>query len=262
MQKTETEMTPGQWQGWQRFWASHLGQEVLAAEQALLQPLLENQQGYHLLSIGSLPAGDLFKSSAIRHRMEWRPSQETADHPGCLIADPCLLPLPDDSIDLVILHHALELFASPHALLKEAARITLPKGELMILGFNPYSLWGLSRLLPAGLQAEPVRALRGARFLAEPRLHDWLTFLDLHSEEASRHLFHRPPSNRKGLLQRLRNLDQRLDQRNWPLAAIYLLRVKKRIGSPLQRVVQQRSTGWLPVQTVSSPTRNSLKTEK
>ncbi|SFX42499.1 class I SAM-dependent methyltransferase [Marinospirillum alkaliphilum] len=261
VQKAETEMTPGCWQSWQKFWQSTLGQAVLEAETALLKPLLQELHGYHLLTLGSCPVHDLVKDCGIRHQIEWRPSVELADTPSCLIADPCLLPLPDDSMDLVLLHHSLELFTSPHALLKEAARITLPKGEMMILSFNPNSLWGLSRLLPAGLQAEPVRELQGMQLLSQTRLTDWLEFLDMYPDEA-RHIFHRPPCNREKLQQKLKQLDQKLDRRDWPFAGIYLLRVRKRIGSPLRRVVGQKNTGWLPVQPVSSPTRSSLKTEK
>lgn len=245
------------WQTWQLFWDSHLGQAVLRAEAELLSPILEAQRGYHVLSVGACPAKPLLASCTIKHQMEWRPSFATADHASCLIADPAHLPLPNDSIDLVLLHHSLELLARPHALLKEAARVTLPKGEILILGFNPYSLWRLAQILPKNLQTKPLQVLKSARFISQNKLLDWFEFLDLKQEERQR-VFHRPPCNRLNILQRLETLDQRLDKKNWPLAGIYLLRIKKRVGSPLRPELKKKSPSWLAAQPVVSPTRTSL----
>ncbi|WP_160169813.1 class I SAM-dependent methyltransferase [Marinospirillum insulare] len=249
------------WQAWQKFWASHLGKEVLRVEAELLAPIMESLCGYHVLSLGSCSSKHLLASCTIKHKIEWRPSFALAEHPSCLIADPSKLPLPNDSMDVVLLHHSLEIFDRPHALLKEAARVTLPKGEMLILGFNPYSLWGLAKMLPKSLQAEPLVALKSAAFISQNKLQDWFEFLDL-KQEAAQQLFHRPVCNSKKLLVRLADLDQRLDKKNWPLAGIYLLRVKKRVGSPLRPQNVQKSTHWLTNQPVASPTRTSLKTEK
>jgi len=258
VQNQQTQVNLQVWKTWQTFWSSTLGQEVLAVETALLKPFLENERGYHLLVIGSCPAASFLETSGIRHTLEWRPALQLAEKESCLIADPAALPLPDDSMDLVILQHSLELFSSPHALLKEAARVTLAKGELVILGFNPVSLWGLARLLPGFMQAEPLRALKKADLISQAKLADWLEFLYL-KKEVDHQLFHRPPCNRLRFQQKMRTLDQRLDKKGWPLAGVYVLRIKKRIGSPLRPIPAWKKTGWLPVQPVSSPTRNSLK---
>ncbi|WP_051168027.1 class I SAM-dependent methyltransferase [Marinospirillum minutulum] len=249
------------WQAWQTFWASHLGKEVLRVEAELLAPIMESLCGYHVLSVGSCPSKPLLASCTIKHQIEWRPNFELAEHTSCLIADPSHLPLPNDSMDVVLLHHSLEIFDRPHALLKEAARVTLPKGELLIIGFNPLSLWGLARLLPKSLQAEPLQVLKSAELLSQKKLQDWFEFLDL-KQEACQQIFHRPACNNKKILTRLAELDQRLDKKNWPLAGIYLLRIKKRVGSPLRPKVAPKSTNWLSNQPVASPTRTSLKTEK
>ncbi|WP_114416506.1 class I SAM-dependent methyltransferase [Marinospirillum perlucidum] len=258
VQKQQAQVNRDTWNTWQHFWQSPLGREVLGSEEALLQPLVEAARGYHLLLIGSCPGGGWIETTRIGQVIEWRPSLDLAEKESCVLADPAALPFPDDCMDLVILQHSLELFARPHALLKEAARVTLPKGELVILAFNPISLWGLTRLLPAFLQPEPLRLLKQADLISQAKMDDWLEFLDL-NKEASYQLFHRPPCNRDALQQRLRSWDRKQDQRSWPLAGVYMLRIKKRIGSPLRPQPAWKKTGWMPAQPVSFPTRNSLK---
>ncbi len=246
------------WKSWQKFWQLPLGQELLLAEQQLLQPLLDEVRGYHLLLLGSTPAKSLLGATAIHHQLEWRPCLEVAEQSSCLLADPTALPLPDDSIDLVILHHSLELLAQPHALLKEAVRVTLAKGELVILGFNPWSLLGLTRLLPAWLVSQDIQVLRQASLISLPKLQDWLTFLDLDFAK-EQGCFHRPAWRSPRLLARFRNCDQRLDARQLPWAGVYMLRIKKRIGSPMRPLPWKKNTSWLPIQPVSSATRHWIK---
>ena len=49
----------------------------------------------------------------------------------------------------VVLPHVLEFEANPHQVLRESERVLIGEGHVVILGFNPWSLWGLWRLLLA-----------------------------------------------------------------------------------------------------------------
>ncbi len=51
----------------------------------------------------------------------------------------------NDNIDVVLLHHLLDYVDSPQDVLREAARVVLPMGHLVIVGFHPVSSWGLWR---------------------------------------------------------------------------------------------------------------------
>jgi SAM-dependent methyltransferase len=53
------------------------------------------------------------------------------------------LPFPNQSLDLVLLPHTLELARDPHDTLREVERVLVPEGRVVIVGFNPASLWGL-----------------------------------------------------------------------------------------------------------------------
>src|SRR5207253_2283625 len=63
----------------------------------------------------------------------------------CIESEYYDLPIIPSSIDIVILPHLLEFIDNPHRLLSEACRIIKPEGFIMILGFNPISLWGLKK---------------------------------------------------------------------------------------------------------------------
>jgi ubiquinone/menaquinone biosynthesis C-methylase UbiE len=52
------------------------------------------------------------------------------------------LPFEAQSVDLIVMPHTLEFTRDPHRLLREAERVLMPEGQLIILGFNSLSLWG------------------------------------------------------------------------------------------------------------------------
>jgi len=79
-----------------------------------------------------------------------------------------------DSVDAVLLPHTLEHHADPHGVLREVHRILRPDGKVVILGFNPFSWWGLRHRIsphgfPHGLHRQITRS----------RLSDWLNLLNL-----------------------------------------------------------------------------------
>jgi SAM-dependent methyltransferase len=83
------------------------------------------------------------------------------------------LPLPNNSIDAMVLHHALEISADPRSGLREAARVLVPGGRLVICAFNPLSLWG-ARCLYGRLGQDTFGRLR---LVTTFRLLDWLALL-------------------------------------------------------------------------------------
>lgn len=89
--------------------------------------------------------------------------------------DTAALPIAKGQADAVLLPHALEYAASPHRLLREADRLLSQRGHLIILGFNPVSLWGIRQAV--GLRHPALPA--GGRLLSLRRLADWLHLLDL-----------------------------------------------------------------------------------
>ncbi|HET20231.1 MAG TPA: SAM-dependent methyltransferase, partial [Chromatiales bacterium] len=134
------------------------------------------------------------------------------------------LPLAAESVDLVLMHHVLEYALDPHQVLREADRVLLPEGHLLLMTFNPVGPWGLRGLIQAGRRA-PWYGHR----LGRKRLHDWLGLLgyDVQAEAWAGHgcLRH---FNRTGASQ-VEQLGARFLPR---LGMTHLLLARKRVSMP------------------------------
>ena len=191
--------------------------------------------GYHALQLGA-PEWPLLRNSRIHHC--WAAATANTSKPlseqTALVLDATALPFAPASLDLLLLPHTLETSADPHATLREAARVLVPEGRLLVLGFNPSSLWGLqhgSRRMAQrmGSQAAPIlptaHALIGAR-----QLRDWLSLLGFEIDEGCFGCY-RPALARAPWFQRLQWLEAAGD-RWWPyLGGGYFLVATKRVRS-------------------------------
>lgn len=148
------------------------GQRLLDLEVGELQRQLPDVFGRHLLQIGNWAGGSaLLQGAETLHRAVLGTLSE--DGVSALI-DPQHLPLPAKSIDAVLLPHTLEFCASPHAVLRETARVLNDRGKLFILGFNPLGARAWRNRL--GLRGHLFPP--GAHFYGAQRLADWLQVLD------------------------------------------------------------------------------------
>ena len=143
------------------------GGYVLAWERGQFDAAVEDVFGYNAVQLG-LPGLDFLRESRI-------PLKVCAElEPGCgLRSQPVQLPLAPQSIDLLALPHVLEFSAQPHAILREAERVLMPEGSIVISGFNPLSLWGAARAL--GWERRQVPWC--GKFIGLLRLKDWLALL-------------------------------------------------------------------------------------
>jgi SAM-dependent methyltransferase len=207
--------------------SSTLGRVLLTAEKDLLDAILPNLFGYYLLIVGALSWGELVSASRIRNRVciasgrhHVRGSGECATLRGW----PGALPVATDSVDVVLLPHVLEFEDSPHDALREADRVLVPEGHVVVTGLNPFSLMGVWRAL-AGSRALPPWS---GRFVSVTRLRDWIALLGF-EVVALRTAFFRPPIGNPTVLERLRWIEAS-GARLWPYAGgLYLLVARKRV---------------------------------
>lgn len=147
------------------------GKRLLEVEISELRQLLPDLFGRSLLQIGSWGRADelIAESEMLHHAVVGNVGTPGAQ----TIADPAFLPILDKSVDAVLLPHTLEFARSPHDVLREVDRILTDRGRLIILGFNPWSVWGVRQLIGWRYRAFPG----GARFQSVSRLCDWLELL-------------------------------------------------------------------------------------
>lgn len=212
------------------WYAGQPGQTLAATEQALIDSVLPNLFGYHLLQLGSVVPCDLLSASRIPHRMvmveggalAWRRVPEV----GLFRGESEQLPVESSSIDVVLCPHILEFASSPHAVLREVERVLIPEGHLVIVSFNPWSLWGLARLLLGWKRQAPWCG----RFYSRGRLQDWLALLGFETV-VTRTAFFRLPLSYPGLLQRFEVIE-RSGSRWWPaLGGVHMVVAKKRVAT-------------------------------
>src|SRR5438477_783219 len=143
------------------------GAYVLGWELAQFDSAVEDVFGFRAVQIG-LPEVDFLRQNRIPFRFS------LALEPGAaLAADALQLPLASQSVDLVVLPHVLEFHHNPHDVLREAERVLMPEGHVVISGFNTFSLWRLRQLFTGRDAHSPW----DARFIGLLRLRDWLRVL-------------------------------------------------------------------------------------
>jgi SAM-dependent methyltransferase len=183
--------------------ATPLGQALLKEEKEALNDALQNQFGYFLLQMGVAGSQSLTETSRISHRFTLHP-QRLADESSSALADFHQLPLPNDSIDLVFLHHALEFSQNPHQLLREASRVLIPRGHLIIVVLNPWSIWGLFGQIARFFSK---KVLWRHQYLSQSRLLDWLRLLEMEPVSVYRGYF-RPPFPQTSLIEHLQWMER------------------------------------------------------
>lgn len=220
---------------------SAVGQQVARAERECIERMIENSFGHFLVQLGCV--GDFsaaFEHSRIRSHvvLSERECPHLDGYP--LRAKPAELPLAPASIDALLLPHTLDFALQPQHVLREAERVLIPEGRLLIIGFNPWSTWGVMR-----------GALRHRRppwcgnQLTSSRLIDWLDLLGFQLELREWLLF-RPPL-RSAYSDRLDWLEE-AGSRWWPVfGGVYVVRAVKRVrlATPL-RPHWSRRPAFLP----------------
>lgn len=226
-----------------------LGQFVLDSEERVLEQLLPGFFGYHLFQMSPQQRA-LYSSSVIQHKVKLTPNglgaEEQADS---MSASPDELPFSEDSLDVVLLHHMLEFSDSPQNLLREAARVSLPMGQLVIVGFNPLSLWGMYK--PVGKLQKKMPW--SGKFIPPGQLMDWLTLLNFKIDRAQYCMYGLPRLGKSPLLPDFSHGLSR--SANWPFGAIYVIVARKQTGSMIKMKPVWQNTRSFGKLSVVPPTR-------
>lgn len=136
------------------------------------------------------------------------------------------LPVPNNTLDAVVLHHALETAQDPRTAIREVSRALAPGGRLLIVSFNPWSLWGVR-----GAYAHVFRdSFSGLRFIGPRRLLDWLTVLGFELQQEVKYLAYGLPFPTRhqdaGIWQKIRAVAAAL-----PVGGVYVISAVKQAAA-------------------------------
>ena len=213
------------WSGLQKWYQSRLGKLFAQQERSLLEDTLSNLFGYHLLQVGRPDSENWLAGSRVSHCevMDFAGQGELAQAPG-FCGLPEHLPIQSDSMDVLVLPHVLEFSQHPHAVLREIERTLIPEGHLVLLVFNPFSLWKFPQWLPGLRNRKPWCG----RFLSTTRIRDWLALLGFDVVKVQGY-FYRPALQQMSLIQRMAFIE-RFGGRFWSfLGAANLILARKRV---------------------------------
>lgn len=194
------------------FYASPLGRVVARHLGAVLSSLIRVDAATRVLGFG-FATPYLDSVDGAERRLAFMPAgQGVIDWPAhngsaTALVEEDSLPLPDSSIDLALLVHALEMSPRPNALMAEIRRVLTSGGRLVIVAPNRQGPWARSDISPFGFgrpySRSQIRALFAeAGFEAEA----WTTAL------------HMPPTGRRPLIGAAAAID-RIGRRVWPAFA-------------------------------------------
>lgn len=224
-----------------QWYATSQGQYALRWEQARLDAMVADIFGYNALQLG-LPQNPFLRANRISYRFN-----STGRGVADILAEAHALPFANASLDLVVLPHVLEFSPQPHQVLREVERVLVSEGSVIVIGFNPYSLWGVRRLMARKCSAVPWRG----HFYSASRIRDWLTLLGLETQPGGFGCY-APPLATEKWLHRWRLLD-RIGGRLWTVGGgVYVLHAIKRVQgmrliAPNWRDLRAAKKGLSPV---------------
>ncbi|MGH1470091.1 MAG: class I SAM-dependent methyltransferase [Cellvibrionaceae bacterium] len=227
------------------------GQELLSEEKELVDRALTDLYGFHLMQLGISRHVDLTEASTINHRFAFTPSSlipsslvppnslatsqlppsplEKASlekHKKPLLtaqADIEKIPLGSESIDVALLHHVLEFTENPHQLLRETARVIIPRGYVVIVGFNPFSWFGVFKQFGRWFTQKTHWRHHSLRL---GRVLDWLTLLDFEPVSIEQG-FYRWPIDHSSVMEKTRWYERVAKKTKLPMGGFYIIVARK-----------------------------------
>ncbi len=242
----------------QRWYTEAAASKIIEAEKEEFEEILAKLYGYHLIFVGDSGLTPLVDTSLILHRVLLNPQAKSltplSSLPGAIEA----FPLRTDSVDVVVLPHTLEHALNPHEVLREAHRVLIPEGHVVITGFNPMSMWGLWH----GWKQMTGKIPRKGKMLSANRLRDWLKLLNFQIV-GGQNFYFRPPLSSVKWQGRLAFLES-WGQNCWPFfgGAYTLVAVKRVVPlTPIKARFKREKRIWQPAEGLPKPTTTSVEIE-
>ncbi len=214
--------------------ATAFGQRLYAAELEVIARNVFKVPGYRVAQLGVSPTHKLITNLPHKHQITLAPM---IDANAACVCEFHSLPLPTNTLDAILLHHVLDYSPEPHKVLSETARVVSAGGYIILVAYNPFSIFGLGKWLIGSLSRQPEWRHNSLR---KGRLIDWLQLVGFQivaTEYAKKILFKRQEED--GLYSRC------IEWVRWRISsrAFYVLLARKQT-IPLNSI---SPFGWQPV---------------
>lgn len=224
------------------FYSTTLGHLAERSIAAALKPVWTQMPSERLVGIGyAVPWLERFRDGTERTFAFMPAGMGAAPWPGgetsltALVFDE-ELPLPDSSVDRILMVHSLEHSEDPRETLKEMWRVLSPGGRLVIVVPNRRGLWARFEITPFGSgrpfsKGQLMKLLRDANFTPGP----WNEAL----------LF--PPSNRRAVMKATQWLETLGHRLAVPFAGALVVEAQKRMYQGLPVSSRSSRRVFVPV---------------
>jgi SAM-dependent methyltransferase len=210
------------------FYASPLGKVARRFIGRIVRGRWANCAGHSLLGIGyATPYLNVFREEAMR-LLAFMPAEQgvvnwpSAGPSASALVETAMLPLPDGSIDRVLMVHALETVEHPRALLAEVWRILTPGGRMVAVVPSRRGLWARVDSTPFGY-GQPYSKSQLRELLRET------LFSPIHWSEA----LYMPPSGHRAILSTAHMFERIGSTLTLPFAGVHLVEATKQLYRPV-----------------------------
>src|SRR5919107_2301694 len=152
------------------------------------------------------------------------------------LVDPLMMPLPDASIDRVLLVHALETVESPSELLHEIWRILTPGGRIILVAPNRRGLWARMDTTPFGYGQPYSRSQ-----LKSLMRQTWF------SPEGWAETLYVPPLRSRFLLRTAQAWERMGAGFSLPFAGLHIVEATKQLYRPVAARAARRAARFAPL---------------
>lgn len=223
------------------FYETALGQAARRLVGKQLRARWDDHAGLRILGIGyATPFLNEFREKAQRV-LAFMPATQGVVHwpldgkSATALVEASMTPLPDASIDRIVVVHALEIDEHPHDLLEEIWRILAPGGRVVIVVPSRTGLWARVDTTPFGF-GHPYTRGQLQELLQEEQ------FLPVYWGEA----LYVPPFQRASLLRSAPAFERIAGRFSLPGGGVHLVEATKQLYRPaLRRAVRRATTPQL-----------------
>lgn len=219
---------------------------LLKSELAALAMVLPKIFGYYIVQIGGPIGGEgVLATSKIHNRIIVNPMPTSMDNLMAIQCNQDELPFLPESLDACVLFHTLEFAPHPKTILQETYDSLINGGHLVILGFNPYSLWGITKFFK-----RTKKDIWGGNWISPRKLNAWLSAIGFSTYDYQTFYFCPPIENPKKML-----FLEEMGSILWPYGGASYILIAHKVAAAITPI--DKSKSWAKQRLVTEELANT-----